>query len=239
MAEKTALMKSNKIPLLIERLKQALKNAQAYWICPLVEESDGLDLIAAKKRFLELNSILPEFNVGLLHGKMNAFEKDRVLEDFSTNKIKLLISTTVVEVGVDVPNASIMIVESAERFGLAQLHQIRGRVGRGGKSSSCTLLHSNRLSPIAYERLQKLKNSDDGFEIAEFDLLTRGEGEIVGIKQSGMPNFRLADPIKNSDILHMARKEADELIVSDPYLESPQGKRIIYLLNILGKIDIL
>ena len=232
-------MKSSKIPLLIERLKQALKKAQAYWICPLVEESDGLDLIAAKKRFLELNSILPEFNVGLLHGKMNALEKDKVLEDFSTNKIKLLISTTVVEVGVDVPNASIMIVESAERFGLAQLHQIRGRVGRGGKSSSCTLLHSNRLSPIAYERLQKLKNSDDGFEIAEFDLLARGEGEIIGIKQSGMPNFRLADPIKNSDILHMARKEADELIVSDPYLESPQGKRIIYLLNILGKTDIL
>ena len=236
---KTAVIPNNKIPILIERLKLALKESQAYWICPLVEETEGLDLIAAKKRFSELSSTLPDINVGLLHGKMIASEKEKVIEDFATNKIKLLISTTVVEVGVDVPNASIMIVEGAERFGLAQLHQIRGRVGRGERSSSCTLLHHKKISPLANERLQKLKVSNDGFEIAEFDLLTRGEGEVVGTKQSGMPNFRIADPVRFVDILEIARKEADNVLDRDPYLESPQGKRIIYLLNILGKTDIL
>ena len=203
-----------------------------------MEESEGLDLILAKKRFSELSSTLPSFKIGLLHGKMNASEKEMVIEEFATNKIKLLISTIFIEVGIDVPNASIMIVEGAERFGLAQLHQIRGRVGRGDRLSSCTLLHHNKISPLANERLQKLRDSNDGFDIAEFDLLTRGEGEIVGTKQSGMPNFRIADPIKHIDILEIARKEADVVQSRDPYLESPQGKKIIYLLNILDQTDI-
>ncbi len=235
---KTALISTNKIVNLLERLKTALKTSQAYWICPLIEASEKVDLIAAKNRFSEVSKFLDDFKIGLLHGKLSSAEKDEVMNSFSSGKIDLLISTTVIEVGVDVPNASIMIIEGAERFGLAQLHQIRGRVGRGDKDSSCTLVFSEKLSAVAMERLKKLRNCEDGFEIAEFDLTLRGEGEVVGARQSGMPKFKIGDPFVDNDILKLARIEAERLLNEDPFLESNRGNNVIYLLNLMEKINI-
>jgi len=234
----TALIPSNKISILIDRLRVALKSSQAYWICPLIEETAKIDLVAAQDRFSKLTEALADFSVGLLHGKLTSKEKSEVMKGFAEGAIDILISTTVIEVGVDVPNASIMIVESAERFGLAQLHQIRGRVGRGKEKSSCTLIHSNNISQIASQRLAKLKETDNGFEIAEFDLSLRGEGDIIGLKQSGLPKFRIADPVMDSHLSELARVEAEKYLEKDPFLETEKGERILYLLNILGNSNI-
>ena len=223
---------------MIDRLRVALKSSQAYWICPLIEETEKIDLVAAQDRFSKLTESLADFSVGLLHGKLTLKEKGEVMKGFAEGAIDILISTTVIEVGVDVPNASIMIVESAERFGLAQLHQIRGRVGRGKEKSSCTLIHSNNISQIASQRLAKLKETDNGFEIAEFDLSLRGEGDIIGLKQSGLPKFRIADPVMDNHLLELARVEAEKYLEKDPFLETEKGERILYLLNILGNSNI-
>ena len=199
---------SSRLDDLIERLRAAVaKGSQAFWICPLVSESDLLDVTAAETRRRALSEVFGD-KVGLVHGRLAAAEKDAVMSRFADGSLSVLVATTVVEVGVDVPAASIMIIEQAERFGLAQLHQLRGRVGRGSASSSCVLLYDPPLSDIAQKRLDILRRTDDGFAIAELDLELRGGGDPLGLAQSGFPNYRLADPIAHADLIGVAADDA-------------------------------
>jgi len=182
---------------------------QAYVVYPLVEESEKLeDVRAATAAAEEWRALLPAARVGLLHGRLASKEKEAVMAAFASGELQLLVSTTVIEVGVDVPNATIMVVEHAERFGLAQLHQLRGRVGRGGGASTCVLLTHGRLSEIASERIGVLVETEDGFLIAEKDLEIRGPGDFFGTRQSGIPTFRVADLVRDRDLLETARVEA-------------------------------
>jgi ATP-dependent DNA helicase RecG len=183
---------------------------QVYVVYPLVEESEKMDLRDATKRYEYLRDrVFPKFSVGLLHGRMKPEEKEEVMRRFITGEIQILVSTTVIEVGVDVPNASVMIVEHAERFGLSQLHQLRGRVGRGAEQSYCLLLASDKQTEVARERLGIMEETNDGFKIAEKDLQIRGPGEVMGTRQAGLPEFRVANLIRDLEILQLARKEAD------------------------------
>ncbi|GHF25159.1 ATP-dependent DNA helicase RecG [Kordiimonas sediminis] len=181
--------------------------ARVYWVCPLVEESQVTDLAAAEERFESLKTLFPE-RVGLVHGRMKGPDKDSVMQAFATGDLDVLVATTVIEVGVDVPEATVMVIEHAERFGLAQLHQLRGRVGRGGDKSTCILLRSNTVSEVARSRLQIMRETEDGFLIAEEDLRLRGSGEILGTRQSGLPEFRLVDFVAHSDLIEIARDDA-------------------------------
>lgn len=184
----TTVMGKNKYDALIDRLNSQLdEGVQVYWVCPLIEESSTFT--AAQDRYEDLSKKFGSNHVGLVHGKMKSLEKDKVMVDFKTGNLKILVATTVIEVGVDVPNASIMIIENAERFGLAQLHQLRGRVGRGSKDSYCILLYGNMLTTVARQRLDIMRTTDDGFSLAEMDLKIRGSGELTGTQQSGMPSF--------------------------------------------------
>ena len=185
--------------------KQIKEKNQIFWVCPLIEESSYLDYSSAKKRFDTINKKFPK-NVGLIHGSLDKIEKERVLNDFLNNKISILVSTTVIEVGIDFPNANLIIIENANKFGLAQLHQLRGRVGRGKKQGSCILLFKEGLSKNAIKRIKILKESDDGFFIAEEDLKLRGFGDLTGFQQSGIKNFRFADPIIHEDLFKLAEK---------------------------------
>jgi ATP-dependent DNA helicase RecG len=210
----------------VARLREAVRaGAQAFWICPLVAESELSDLAAAEARALALRGVLGD-GVGLVHGRLPAAEKDAVMADFVEGRLKVLVATTVVEVGVDVPNASIMVIEQAERFGLAQLHQLRGRVGRGARQSSCVLLYDPPLSPTAQARLDILRRTDDGFLIAEKDLELRGGGDPLGLKQSGFPAYRLADPVAHRDLIAAAADDARLVLARDPALASPRGRAI-------------
>ncbi|EJX06020.1 ATP-dependent DNA helicase RecG, partial [gut metagenome] len=182
---------------------------QVYWVCPLIEESESLDLTPATTCFEELQQALPDLTIGLVHGAMSAAEKDATMSDFQRGIVQVLVATTVIEVGVDVPNASLMIIEHAERFGLAQLHQLRGRVGRGASKSACILLYDPALSAIGKERLKIIYESNDGFEIARRDLELRGPGEFLGERQSGMPFLRFADLDRDETLLAAAQKTAD------------------------------
>ena len=183
---------------------------QAYVVYPLVEESEKMDLRDATRRFEYLRDrVFPKFSVGLLHGRMKSEEKDEVMRRFVKGETQILVSTTVIEVGVDVPNASVMIVEHAERFGLSQLHQLRGRVGRGAEQSYCVLLASDKQTEVARERLGIMEETNDGFKIAERDLEIRGPGEVLGTRQAGLPEFRVANLVRDLDILQTARKEAE------------------------------
>ncbi|MDQ2976232.1 MAG: ATP-dependent DNA helicase RecG, partial [Acidobacteriota bacterium] len=183
---------------------------QVYVVYPLVEESEKMDLKDATRRYEYLrDQVFPKLSVGLLHGKMKSAEKDEVMRRFVAGKIDILVSTTVIEVGVDVPNASVMIVEHAERFGLSQLHQLRGRVGRGAEKSYCVLLTSDKKTAVANERLGIMARTNDGFLIAEKDLEIRGPGELLGTRQSGLPEFRVANLVRDQQFLEAARKEAD------------------------------
>jgi ATP-dependent DNA helicase RecG len=220
---------------IVSRLRSALaEGKKAYWICPLVEESEVSDLMSAEERYAVLAK---EFgrDVGVVHGRMNGAEKDAVMAAFKNGELRLLVATTVVEVGVDVPDASIMVIEHAERFGLAQLHQLRGRVGRGEEASTCILLYKGPLSETGHARLTILRDSEDGFLIAEEDLKLRGEGELLGTRQSGTPGFRIASLEAHADLLEIARKDATYLLERDPDLTGERGNSIRALLYLFRR----
>ncbi len=220
----------------IAHLAQSVtEGRQAYWVCPLVEESETLDVTAAEERFQVLTEALGEGHVGLVHGRLKASEKDAVMAAFKDGALKVLVATTVIEVGVDVPNASIMIIEHAERFGLAQLHQLRGRVGRGAAASSCLLLYGPAIGETGRARLKIMRETEDGFVIAEEDLRLRGAGDLLGTRQSGLPHFRLADLDAHKDLLDVARQYAELCLTRDPELRSPQGEALRILLYLFGR----
>ena len=209
-----------------------------YWVCPLIEESEALDLAAAVERWEALSSLFPG-KVGLVHGKLKAVEKDAVMDQFINGPIDILIATTVIEVGVDVPAASVMVIEHAERFGLSQLHQLRGRIGRGNQSATCLLLYAHSLTATGRKRLEIMRQTNDGFLISEEDLKLRGSGELLGTKQSGLPRFRIADFTSNPDLygelFAMANKEARLICQEDPTLSSPRGQALQLLLSLHGR----
>lgn len=220
---------------IVERLDAALRQGKkAYWICPLVEESEETDAMSADERYQSLARRFGK-DVGLVHGRMAGPEKDAVMLAFKNGEIRLLVATTVVEVGVDVPDATIMVIEHAERFGLAQLHQLRGRVGRGDEASTCILLYKSPLSEAGRARLSVLRESEDGFLIAEEDLKLRGEGELLGTRQSGTPGFLIASLEAHADLLEMARKDAAYVIDRDPELTSGRGQALRTLLYLFRR----
>ncbi|WP_295186337.1 ATP-dependent DNA helicase RecG [uncultured Brevundimonas sp.] len=225
----TAVLPLARIGEVAARLKTAVESgAQAYWICPLVEESEAIDLAAAVDRADDLRRLLG-VEVGLAHGQMPGAEREAVMADFADGRLPVLVATTVVEVGVDVPNASIMVIEHADRFGLAQLHQLRGRVGRGAKASSCILLYGGQdgaLGETAKERLETLRRTEDGFEIAEEDFRLRGGGDPLGLKQSGFPTYRFADPIRHRSLMLAAADDARLIMNRDPDLTSERGQAV-------------
>jgi ATP-dependent DNA helicase RecG len=222
----TAAVPSPRLPQVIERLRNAVsEGAQAFWICPLVAESEELDVMAAETRATELRKVMGS-HVGLVHGQMSGAEKDEVMSAFAEGRLPVLVATTVVEVGVNVPNATIMVIEHADRFGLAQLHQLRGRVGRGRRESACLLIYDPPLGDIAEQRLDILRKTDDGFEIAEKDLELRGGGDPLGLKQSGFPAYRLADPAAHRDLIAVAADDARLVLARDPELTGERGQRL-------------
>jgi ATP-dependent DNA helicase RecG len=208
----TKLIASDRRSELIQHISQACaKGQQTYWVCPLVEESEALDLQTAVDTHIDLTQALVGLKVGLVHGRLPTAEKARVMQEFRVGEIDVLVATTVIEVGVDVPNASMMVIEHAERFGLAQLHQLRGRVGRGALQSVCVLLYQAPLSLIARQRLKAMYETQDGFEIAQRDLDLRGPGELLGSRQSGMALLKFADLATDSSLVRMAREVATDL----------------------------
>ena len=222
---KTALINTQRMDEVIEHLKGAVaEGKQAYWVCPLVEESESVDLAAADERFKALRARLGEGVVGLVHGQMPPEEKDAAMAAFQQGALSVLVATTVIEVGVDVPNATIMVIERAESFGLSQLHQLRGRVGRGSGASTCLLMYRAPMNEGAERRLTTLRDTEDGFKIAEVDLEMRGAGDLIGTAQSGMPRFRVADMESQSALMKVAQSDARKLLNDDPTLETPRGQ---------------
>ena len=231
----TRILPLDRLEEVIDAARRALdRGAKIYWICPLVEESEQVDLANAAERAAQLRQVFGE-RVGLVHGRLKGAEKDRIMAAFAGEGIDLLVATTVVEVGVDVPEATVMVVEHAERFGLAQLHQLRGRIGRGDKPSACLLLYAKPLGETARARLNILRESDDGFRIAEEDLRLRGAGEVLGTRQSGMPELRLADLAAHADLLAIARDNARLALTRDPGLDSPRGQALRVLLYLFQR----
>ncbi|MDX0070355.1 ATP-dependent DNA helicase RecG [Sinorhizobium meliloti] len=232
---RTVTIPNERTDEIVERLDAALRQGKkAYWICPLVEESEETDAMSADERYQSLARRFGK-DVGLVHGRMAGPEKDAVMLAFKNGEIRLLVATTVVEVGVDVPDATIMVIEHAERFGLAQLHQLRGRVGRGDEASTCILLYKSPLSEAGRARLSVLRESEDGFLIAEEDLKLRGEGELLGTRQSGTPGFLIASLEAHADLLEMARKDAAYVIDRDPELTSERGQALRTLLYLFRR----
>ena len=231
----TRVMPLSRIEDIILGLKRSLATgARAYWVCPLVEESEFIDSAAAEKRFEALREIFGT-KVGLVHGRMKGTEKDAVMANFKAGNLSILVSTTVIEVGVDVPEASIMIIENAERFGLAQLHQLRGRVGRGAAQSTCLLIYQDPLGETAKARLKIMRDTEDGFVIAEEDLKLRGAGEVLGTQQSGLPLFKMADLSVHGDLLATARDDAALILNRDPQLQTPRGEALRNLLYLFER----
>jgi ATP-dependent DNA helicase RecG len=221
----------------VSGIERAVRSgAQVYWVCPLVAESELLDLAAAEERHAALRAKFGD-RVGLVHGRMAGKDKDSVMAAFARGQLSILVSTTVIEVGVDVPNASIMIIEHAERFGLAQLHQLRGRVGRGAAESSCILLYRQPLSETARERLNVMRRTDDGFIIAEEDLRLRGGGEMLGTRQSGLPGFRIASLPEHQGLLEAARDQARLILARDPELTGDKAEGLKLLLYLFERDD--
>ncbi|NNE52799.1 MAG: ATP-dependent DNA helicase RecG [Sulfitobacter sp.] len=228
---KTALVSTERLDEVIDRLRAAISEGrQCYWVCPLVEESEVTDLVAAEDRFRRLRAALGEGVVGLVHGQMPPAEKDAAMRAFEAGETSVLVATTVIEVGVDVPNATIMVVERAEIFGLAQLHQLRGRVGRGQKASTCLLMYQPPLSETGQQRLEVLRETEDGFVIAETDLKMRGTGDLIGTAQSGVPRFRVADLERQAGLMATAQRDARKLLHDDPDLSGPRGQAARVLL---------
>ena len=226
------------IERLIERLRvQLAEGAQVYWVCPLIEGSDKSELAAAEERHAYLCQLFGTAKVGLLHGGLSASAKDQTMAAFVAGVLKVLVATTVIEVGVDVPNANIMVIEHAERFGLAQLHQLRGRVGRGTRESFCMLLYKSPLGEAARQRLEMMEATEDGFKIAEKDLELRGGGEVLGARQSGVPEFRVADVPGFEELLAAARDDAGLVMSQDPHLSSPRGEALKLLLYLFEQDD--
>jgi ATP-dependent DNA helicase RecG len=213
----TKLVSDERRDEILQRVREAcMAGSQAYWVCPLIEESEALQLQTANDTFAHMQAEFPELKVGLVHGRMKPAEKQQVMQQFSAGEIQLLVATTVIEVGVDVPNASLMVIEHAERSGLSQLHQLRGRVGRGAARSTCILLYQNKLSETARARLKVIYETSDGFIIAQADLRLRGPGEFLGTRQSGVPMLKIADLERDADLLEEAKSMADRLIKEYP-----------------------
>jgi len=210
------------------------RQAKVYWICPMVEESETADLAAVEERYKALTPLFPG-RVGLVHGRMKPADKDRAMAGFVAGELDLLVATTVIEVGVDVPEATVMVVEHAERFGLAQLHQLRGRIGRGDKPSTCLLLYASPLGDLAKRRLSILRETEDGFRIAEEDLRLRGAGEVLGTRQSGLPTLRLADLAIHEELVAVAHDDARLVLERDPHLESERGRALRVLLYLFRR----
>lgn len=213
----TKLISDTRRDEVLQRVREAcLQGNQAYWVCPLIEESEALQLTTANDTFALMQAEFPELKVGLIHGRMKPAEKQAVMAAFSAAELQLLVATTVIEVGVDVPNASLMVIEHAERMGLSQLHQLRGRVGRGATKSMCILLYQNKLSETARARLKVIYESNDGFQIAQADLHIRGPGELLGVRQSGVPMLKIADLERDVYLLEAAKAKADQLLQQYP-----------------------
>ena len=231
----TRVLSAERIGEVVEHLRKAIaKGARAYWVCPLVEESELIDLTAAEERAAMLRQTLGA-KIGLMHGRMKGPDRDAEMAKFKSGETSILVATTVIEVGVDVPEATIMVVEHAERFGLAQLHQLRGRVGRGSAKSSCLLIWSPPLGETAKERLKTLRETDDGFVIAERDLELRGAGELLGTRQSGALEFRMADLAAHNELLAAARDDAKLILSKDPDLKSERGEALRVLLYLFER----
>jgi ATP-dependent DNA helicase RecG len=231
----TATLPMGEYGRVVARLKARIEEgAQAFWVCPLVEESDVLDVVAAEERYAELKKVFGD-RVALVHGRLGAAEKQAAMDHFIRDEAKILVATTVIEVGVDVPNATIMIIEHAERFGLAQLHQLRGRVGRGAGRSACLLLYKEPLSETAQARLETIRTTEDGFVIAERDLELRGQGDVLGTRQSGMPGYRLAVPDVHRFLLEFAHADAQAALADNPGLAGPRGEALRTLLYLFRK----
>ncbi|SEM41854.1 ATP-dependent DNA helicase RecG [Loktanella fryxellensis] len=227
----TALIPTDRLDEVVDRLRAAVADGrQAYWVCPLVEESETLDMTAAEQRFAALRAALGDGVVGLVHGQMPPADKDTAMARFAAGQTRVLVATTVIEVGVNVPNASIMVVERAESYGLAQLHQLRGRVGRGAAASTCLLLYQAPMSETAQRRLGILRETADGFRIAEEDLAIRGAGDMIGTAQSGLPRFRIADLERQAALMAVAQSDARKLLHDDPALTTPRGQAARVLL---------
>ena len=231
----TRVLPGSRLDEVIVALKRALSSgARAYWVCPLIEESEKSDLAAAEERLVMLRTALGP-KVGLVHGRMKGPERDEIMAQFKRGELSVLVATTVIEVGVDVPEASIMVIEHAERFGLAQLHQLRGRVGRGTARSTCLLVYQAPLGATAKQRLAALRATDDGFVIAEEDLRLRGAGELLGTKQSGLPEFHFADFAVHGELVAAARDDARLILHSDPGLKTPRGEALRAALYLFGR----
>jgi ATP-dependent DNA helicase RecG len=228
---RTALVSSGRMAEVVAHLRHAVaEGRQAYWVCPLVEESETVDLTAAEARFAALRAAFPAGQVGLVHGQMPHAERDAAMAGFVAGETAVLVATTVIEVGVDVPNASIMVIEGAEQFGLSQLHQLRGRVGRGAAESTCLLMFAPPLGEAARRRLEILRETEDGFRIAEEDLAMRGAGDVLGTAQSGLPRFRIADLEHQAGLMAIAQADARALLAADPALGTPRGQAARVLL---------
>ena len=232
---RTTLHSLGTLPSLVDAIARKLdEGARVYWVCPLVAESEALDIAAAEDRFAALRERFG-VTVGLAHGQQSAEVRDAALADFAAGRTRLLVATTVVEVGVDVPQATVMVIEHAERFGLAQLHQLRGRVGRGSEQSFCLLLHEDWVNETARRRLVLLRDTEDGFLIADEDFRLRGGGDALGTRQAGAPGFRLADPVDHEHLLHVAHQDAAVLLSRDPGLTSPRGQAVRVLLRLFER----
>ncbi|OPF90103.1 ATP-dependent DNA helicase RecG [Rhodopseudomonas palustris] len=227
----TRTLSDTRLPEVIDGIGRAIAaGKRVYWICPLVEESENVKLTDAEQRFESLRQRFGDHQVGLVHGRMRGSDKDLVMGQFARGEISVLVATTVVEVGVDVPEASIMVIENAERFGLAQLHQLRGRIGRGSEASTCLLLYREPLGELSGARLRVIRDTTDGFRIAEEDLKLRGEGDVLGTRQSGLPGYRIARSEVHAQLITQARDEALRILKDNPKLEGPSGEALRCLL---------
>jgi ATP-dependent DNA helicase RecG len=232
---RTAMVSVERLDEVVEHLRKAVaEGRQAYWVCPLVEESEVVDYASAEERFKVLRAALGD-RVGLVHGQMPPAEKDAAMARFVGGETSVLVATTVIEVGVNVPNATIMVIEQAESFGLAQLHQLRGRVGRGEAASTCLLLYQPPLNETGARRLMTIRDTEDGFRISEEDLAMRGAGDLIGTAQSGLPRFRVADLERQAALMALAQTDARKLMHDDPDLETPRGQAARVLLWLMDQ----